>query len=48
MTKETRYNAETEAALEEAREIMRGERDVTRYQSVEDAFADALSDVNEM
>ena len=39
-----RYNAETEAAIEEARKIMDGSIPAKRYTSVDDMFNDALAE----
>ncbi len=36
--KQPRYNAETEAALQEARDIMSGRKQVKSYASAEEAF----------
>ena len=42
--RQPRYNAETEAAMKEARDIMAGKIKAKRYQSVDDAFSDALTE----
>ena len=42
--RQPRYNAETEAAMKEARDIMAGKIKAKRYQSVDDAFNDALTE----
>ena len=38
--KQPRYNAETEEAIQEAKEIMEGKREAKVYDSVEDMVAD--------
>ena len=40
--RQPRYNAETEAAIEEARKIMDGSIPAKRYTSVDDMFNDSL------
>ncbi len=42
--RQPRYNAETEAAMKEARDIMDGKIQAKRYHSVDDAFMDALKE----
>ena len=42
--RQPRYNAETEAAIEEARKIMDGSIPAKRYTSVDDMFNDALAE----
>ncbi|MFC2662879.1 MAG: type II toxin-antitoxin system RelB/DinJ family antitoxin [Eubacterium sp.] len=42
--RQPRYNAETEAAMKEARDIMEGRIQAKRYHSVDDAFHDALTE----
>jgi len=38
--RQPRYNAATEAAMDEAREIMAGKKEAKRYSSAAEAFAD--------
>ena len=38
--RQTRYNAETEAAMQEARDIASGKIKAKRYSSVDEAFRD--------
>ena len=38
--KQTRYNAETEAAMQEARDIMNGKKRAKKYSSVDELFAE--------
>lgn len=42
--RQPRYNAETETAMKEARDIMDGKIQAKRYHSVDDAFMDALKE----
>ena len=42
--RQPRYNAETEAAIEETRKIMDGSIPAKRYTSVDDMFNDALAE----
>lgn len=42
--RQPRYNAETEAAMKEARGIMDGSIPAKRYDSVDDMFKDALAE----
>ncbi|MDR0446026.1 MAG: type II toxin-antitoxin system RelB/DinJ family antitoxin [Oscillospiraceae bacterium] len=42
--RETRYNAETEAAIQEAREIMSGKRKAKMYTTVDELFSDLGDD----
>ena len=44
--RQPRYNAETEAAIQEARDIMSGKVETKTYSSLADFYADLESDVN--
>lgn len=43
--KQPRFNAETEAAMREAREIAKGTKTAKKYHSVDDMFKDIDADV---
>lgn len=45
--RQPKYNAETEAAIKEARDIMHGKINAKRYDSVDDMFKDALEEDSE-
>lgn len=42
--RQPKYNTETEAAMQEAREIIAGKRPAKRYASVQEAVRDALNE----
>lgn len=45
--RQPKYNAETETAIKEAREIMNGKINAKRYDSVDEMFKDALDEDSE-